>query len=303
MLTYHSLGKLLMTGEYLVLDGALALALPTKVGQSMTVQPISQSVVKWKSTTVDQNTWLDFTLNIEEIRSSDPLDNNLDNYHVLLAMRHIYTLKPLLFKHHGYLIQSHLEFPKDWGLGSSSTLIHNLAQWANVNPYALNAQVFGGSGYDVACANSDGPIYYQRLNDKPIVLPAPFEPEFHESLWFIHLNNKQNSREAISHYASKRPADSNAILEVNEITLSLAHCQNLELFCNLIERHEAIISSIIGRPKISESLFPDFSGSLKSLGGWGGDYVLATGSETVVRDYFEPKGFKTIQAYQQLIKI
>ena len=303
MLTYHSHGKLLITGEYLVLDGAMALAVPTKLGQSLTVRPISQQVIQWKSTTVDQKTWLDLTLNLDQISGTELVDKNLEYYHVLLALRHIYSLKPSLFEQHGYLMQSHLEFPTNWGLGSSSTLINNLAQWANVNPYTLNDEVFGGSGYDIACANSDGPIYYQRLDGESTILSAPFEPEFHESLWFVHMNNKQNSRDSIRHYAKKGPADANAIQEVNEIAQRLTRCQTLELFCELIERHETIISSTIGLPKISETLFPDFSGTLKSLGGWGGDYVLATGSENAVRSYFEPKGFKTVQAHHQLIKI
>ena len=37
---FYSHGKLLLTGEYLVLDGALALAVPCKLGQSLTVRSI-----------------------------------------------------------------------------------------------------------------------------------------------------------------------------------------------------------------------------------------------------------------------
>lgn len=40
MISFKSNGKLLLTGEYLVLDGAVALALPTKMGQIMTVEPL-----------------------------------------------------------------------------------------------------------------------------------------------------------------------------------------------------------------------------------------------------------------------
>jgi len=36
--TYRSNGKLLLTGEYVVLDGALSLALPTTLGQRLTVE-------------------------------------------------------------------------------------------------------------------------------------------------------------------------------------------------------------------------------------------------------------------------
>ena len=36
--TFYSNGKLLITGEYLVLDGAKAFALPTKFGQKLTIE-------------------------------------------------------------------------------------------------------------------------------------------------------------------------------------------------------------------------------------------------------------------------
>ena len=47
--TYQSNGKLLLTGEYVVLDGALSLAVPTKFGQSMHVENIDQPKIIWKS--------------------------------------------------------------------------------------------------------------------------------------------------------------------------------------------------------------------------------------------------------------
>ncbi len=49
MQNFYSRGKLLLTGEYVVLDGALALALPTKFGQSLKVQPIDSQNIFWKS--------------------------------------------------------------------------------------------------------------------------------------------------------------------------------------------------------------------------------------------------------------
>ena len=36
--TFYSNGKLLLTGEYLVIDGAKALAIPTQKGQSLSVK-------------------------------------------------------------------------------------------------------------------------------------------------------------------------------------------------------------------------------------------------------------------------
>ena len=49
MLRFYSHGKLLLTAEYVVLDGAKALALPTKYGQSLTVKTIEPLKLIWKS--------------------------------------------------------------------------------------------------------------------------------------------------------------------------------------------------------------------------------------------------------------
>lgn len=40
---FYSHGKFLLTGEYLVLEGALALALPLKLGQTMTVETFPET--------------------------------------------------------------------------------------------------------------------------------------------------------------------------------------------------------------------------------------------------------------------
>jgi mevalonate kinase len=47
--TFYSNGKLLITGEYLVLDGAKALALPTKFGQNLTVEEGANQEISWTS--------------------------------------------------------------------------------------------------------------------------------------------------------------------------------------------------------------------------------------------------------------
>ena len=118
----------------------------------------------------------------------------------------------------GITIQTSLDFPRDWGLGSSSTLLNNIAQWARVNPYTLLWNSFSGSGYDIACAKHNTPILYQLENTTPNVTEITFQPAFENDIYFVHLNKKQNSREGISTY---RKADFNKqafILEINALT-------------------------------------------------------------------------------------
>ena len=96
-------------------------------------------------------------------------------------------------------VTTNLEFPEDWGLGTSSTLIYNIAKWANVDPFVLNKVSFNGSGYDIACANATLPIYYQLSDNKPIVKAAPFNPPFAKNIYFVYLRFKKDTRQGITH--------------------------------------------------------------------------------------------------------
>ena len=49
MKEYYSNGKLLITGEYFVLDGAISLAVPTTCGQDLIVESIKESQLIWES--------------------------------------------------------------------------------------------------------------------------------------------------------------------------------------------------------------------------------------------------------------
>ena len=63
--TFYSNGKLLLTGEYLVLDGAKALALPTKMGQNLQIATLESPSIVWKSFDSDGSVWFQDELEIE----------------------------------------------------------------------------------------------------------------------------------------------------------------------------------------------------------------------------------------------
>ena len=50
---FHGNGKLLISGEYLVLAGAMALAMPVRFGQQMVLHEINSRMIDWKSSTPD----------------------------------------------------------------------------------------------------------------------------------------------------------------------------------------------------------------------------------------------------------
>ncbi len=199
----------------------------------------------------------------------------------------------------GLLIETHLDFPRNWGLGTSSTLINNIAQWAKVDAYKLLQLSFGGSGYDIAAAQNNFPILYQLENGEPDFRKAHLPWEFTENLFFVHLNEKQDSKDGIARYRAANVSEKQK-QRITDITNKLLLCYNLSDFEKLIESHEQLISEIIGLPTVKLKLFSDYQHSIKSLGAWGGDFVLITGTIEDMQ-YFKVKGFKTIIPFEEMI--
>lgn len=302
--TYFSHGKLLLSGEYAVLDGARALALPTRPGQWLEVSQSGQPGLGWTSLDADGSCWLEASYSPEQLEqapSAGPFPHN-PTERLLRILQTAISLQPGFGAQcRGVQVTTRLDFPRAWGLGSSSTLLANLAAWSGADPYALLDRTLGGSGYDLACAGSDQPVYYSRLpGQPPVVAAAPFNPSFDGSLWFVYLNVKQDSREGIARYREKRPVSQGLLREISELGGQMVAAADLPAFCRAVDRHETLISCLLGLPTVKERLFPDFSGSLKSLGAWGGDFILAA-SGANPSGYFQEKGYPTCLAYRDLI--
>ncbi|WP_420575050.1 GYDIA family GHMP kinase [Kordia sp.] len=297
---FYSNGKLLVTGEYVVLDSAKALAIPTKYGQALSVTPIDTPNLVWKSFDHRDLIWYQraFEMNAFTLHTSY-VDEVSQTLHNLLSEAK--RLNPdFLATKTGFEVQTTLGFPSDWGLGSSSTLIHNIALWANVNPYTLLWNAFKGSGYDIACAKHNTPIIYEVHQQQPKVTEVDFSPSFSDQLYFVHLNKKQNSRNAIANYNERKSTIANEIKVINAITSEMVSSSSLVDFELLLKEHEQIISEIIQETPVKERLFGDYFGQVKSLGAWGGDFALVTGNDDTTT-YFEAKGYHTIIPFEQMI--
>ena len=300
MNTYYSHGKLLLTAEYLVLDGAQALALPTKKGQSLEVHSQHSSNLHWKSVLEDGSVWFETSFKLPLQESFTSQDKIIQRLHDILKAAQ--QLNPEFLKiDQGLNVVSTLEFAQNWGLGSSSTLISNIARWANVNAYTLLKNTFGGSGYDIACATNENAIVYSNNKNTPLVKSVNFNPDFKDQLFFVHLNRKQNSRKSIQHYRSLDPSSlKNKISYFTDLTLQIVNSNSLNHFERLLNKHEDQLSEILQTPTIKSQLFEDYSHTVKSLGGWGGDFVLTTGTPQEM-EYFKDKGYNTIVSYQDMI--
>ncbi|UCE92561.1 MAG: GHMP kinase [Flavobacteriaceae bacterium] len=302
MQNFYSSGKLLLSGEYLVLDGALSLALPTQLGQHMTVKPIeTKNTLQWISKNNDNEIWFQAEIRLPDLEIISFNGEEKVAHTMVRILSHARKMNAdFLTGSKGIEVCNQLEFPRDWGLGSSSTLIHNIASWSKVNPFELLFSSFGGSGYDVACASAESPILYQLAGNKPKIKPVVFEPPFKNNLYFVHLNKKQVSSESIKLYRNKKVTQNN-IDDISSISESLLNALELDEFKSLIQRHENIISEIIETIPVQKRLFKDYGGQIKSLGGWGGDFILAAGNDHTP-DYFKSRGFSTVIPFEKMIK-
>ncbi|MGB3590509.1 MAG: GYDIA family GHMP kinase [Nonlabens sp.] len=294
-------GKFLITGEYAVLDNVPALAVPLKLDQRLIITTTNSGIITWRSFNSDQEVWIDIKTTYEElivkraVNLTDPIAKRLSM--VLLAAA---DLNPNFQFPRSFDAITELDFNQYYGMGTSSTLVSLVAQWVSCDPFKLQFKCFGGSGYDVACARISHPIIYIYNNGQPLIKQRFFDPIFEEELFFVYLNQKQNSRESIAKF------DRTKLTE--EVRKELAAMpdefiragMNRDNFEKLIARHEMIIGDLIGLEPVKNRLFPDYKGAVKSLGGWGGDFVMATGT---VQDqfYFRNKGYATIYNWKDIV--
>ena len=286
-------GKLLLTGEYAVLDGALAIALPTQYGQEMHITPSEREGIFFRSLTQEGTPWYEGQLFVGD---ANPITETLER-----ILSQAQRMQPNFLTDQSVHVETRLDFPREWGLGSSSTLISMIAQWAEVDPYELLWNSFGGSGYDIACARASSAILYQLTEGKAKVYPIYYNPPFAASLFFVYLNKKQNSREGIALYQGLKKNKKPLITQLSQLTEEIYRTLSLDTFSKLLSEHEAVLSSYLRLPTVKDSLFKDFSGTIKSLGAWGGDFVLAIGEESYIKEYFISKGMQTILPFAQMI--
>jgi mevalonate kinase len=273
--SFYSHGKLMITGEYLVMQGALSLAVPVKQGQFI---KISRSSVPGKifwQTTVMNKPWFEGTFTMHDF---SPIQyNNEQSAHFIKALLSAArSLNPnFCIEQSGFDVECNIEFDVRWGFGSSSSLISNVAYWAGLDPLRLHAQVSRGSGYDVACARAEGPIVFQINGSSPEIKEVQFLPAFRDKLFFIYLGEKKDSQSAVEKFLLTQRVYSTESALISTITQKMISCLDEATFGRLMDEHESIMENVLGIPSLRKSHFSDFKGKIKSLGAWGGDFALA----------------------------
>lgn len=299
---FYANGKLMLTGEYLVLDGANTLAFPTKKGQHLTVSPGTGKEIHWRSFEEDGTIWFEDKFSFDEIANPDYVEKADSVRHRLLEILHeAYLKNPDFLDASGFAVETKLTFNRHWGLGTSSTLISTIADWLKIDAFELLWDSFGGSGYDVACGQHNSPLLYHIADQKPVVREVTFKPEFRKHLYFVYLNKKQSSKAAIaSYYKNRVDLSGSVISRINTITDAVLSAPDLKTFAYQLEKHESLMSGLLEMHTVKEALFPDFNGVVKSLGSWGGDFVLAVSKEDPTA-YFHGKGYDTVVPFEEMV--
>jgi len=296
---FHANGKLLITGEYLVLAGARALAMPVRFGQDMVVIPADSGRISWESI-APGGTW--FTAQIElpafHIVTTSSLKVAEGLKKLLIAVR---KLDPkFLTDGRGWKVHVQSDYPLAWGLGSSSTLCSLVASWAGVNPFRLCRMISSGSGYDIACADQKQMIFY-TMQDLPLIVPAIAGPALRNCTWFAYLGNKQDTAMEVATFMAAKNYTPDQVNRVSQISSLVCNASTPDELIRLVNEHEALISGILCKPPISDR-FPGFPGTVKSLGAWGGDFAMfVSGNDPAeVKNILIREGFSTVFRFSEI---
>jgi mevalonate kinase len=295
---FKAQGKFLITGEYAVLNNVSALAMPLKLNQYLEINDRDDQVITWKSYNNDGDLWYQVVTKVPDLYSGSINCSNP----ITLKLSKILNIALQLTSNNylrGFDAVMTLDFDRHSGMGTSSTLISLISQWLGCNPYQLQFKCFGGSGYDIACARASKSLVYNYNNADPIVEEVTFDPAIKEYIFFVYLNRKQDSRDSIAQFNQELLTEDLREELTNMPEGFISASNDVSEFNKVIDRHEEIISSLIGLTPIKKQLFGDYEGSIKSLGGWGGDFVMATGG-IEARDYFKDKGYNEILEWDEV---
>lgn len=304
--TFFAHGKFLLTAEYLVLNGATALAIPLQMGQDIQVSSNperSAGKVYWRATD-QEKIWFEAVYDIKSQKVIHSTDDTKTAYleKLLNAAHH---LNPVILDiGHNYKVETKLGFRPQWGLGSSSTLISNVARWFDIDSYALHFAISNGSGYDIACATAATPIFYTLAQKNlPQIEKVDFYPHFANQIFFVYSGRKQHSEGSVQQHQPNIAVSGDKIIHASRLSMAMAQAATIEEFEDIIKEHNQMMTRVLQMPSAAETLLPGFPGAVKWLGAWGGDFGMVTWRDGIdeLKKYLKNKSFDTVFAFQQMV--
>lgn len=301
MKTYRSNGKLFLIGEYIVMDGAKAFALPTKYGQCLFVKDSSTTgnQINWKALKHDNSVWFEAIFQLDSLDIISTTNEKL-SASLQTILKAAQSLNPDIYStYKSFIIETKLEYPQEWGLGSSSTLIDLISQWNQIDPFRLNQLTFKTSGYDIACAHHKKPLLFS--NQPQIqVEELDLNWDFKDQLFFVYLNQKQDTQAVVGNHYKNKPKDWEMIRELSDLVTEATKVDSLFDLEDILDKYQNRLGQFMQIEKPKDLYFSDYKGVVKSLGAWGGDFVLVTYRDGM-EDYFKAKGYDTIIPFTEMI--
>ncbi|MEZ5083549.1 MAG: GYDIA family GHMP kinase [Bacteroidales bacterium] len=301
---FYSRGKLLISGEYLVLKGATALTVPLNKGQNLVVSNgDNKAIISWESREYG-NPWFSTKIKLPFFDIIESTDQKL----ALNLIRHLKAAVKLQpdFKEKlaGADIITDLEFKRSWGFGSSSSLVSNIAYWAELDPFLLHQKVSDGSGYDVVVARKDEPIFFTLKKRGFEEEKVKLNKSVTDFIYFVYLGKKKDSAKSVAKFLASKKSFRLEKRMVSELSRHMAGAIRLEDFDFYMKEHEQILSSILKQPGLKEHIFSDLKGEAKSLGAWGGDFAMITfnGEKKEIETYLKDKKLEVWFTWNELVK-
>lgn len=254
--------------------------------------------ISWRCFDKDGRCWLSvlFEKSLEIINCTDTAKAVI----IQRLLKFIRQKKPACFK--GNLqFRFDLDFDRMFGFGTSSTLIALLSQWSGVDAYELSAQSFFTSGYDVAAATAKYPFIYSMQNR--LEQTFAFPEGIVGNLLFVYLGDKQSTFSRVKSFNQLGKGQESDVQEMNRIVDAALACKNIEEWEKLMEESEQLLSPLLNMEPVQKALFDDYPFKIKSLGAWGGDFIMATCRDVDgCKRYFTNKNKSIFFTFSELIK-
>jgi mevalonate kinase len=298
---YHSNGNLLLTGEYLISQGAEAIALPLKKGHTLAVTPIHGKKIIWESV-YNQETKTKTILKSDDFEITQTNNENSAKF-IQQVLRKAMNHLPPLSHLPGYHIKAIHDYPEFLEFGCESALIANIANWFNINPYRFIRDISPGLEHGIACARSNKPILYQLTNKYPDYREINLNLPFKENIYIVYTGHNPDSSDK-KKQTQKYPDYHEVFPKIKEINKRIIQSNTYEEFENSIRDHDKLLSEVLNEKRLQERIFQDFPGIIKPLNEWSGEFILVTWKEEKngLQEYFDPYNIQTIFSWDELVK-
>lgn len=293
MQSFYAPGKVLLNGEYTVLVGFEGMALPAKCGQWLDTWVFNTpngkvDTLYYQALDENELPWFQLEVSLDEMLPSSEI--SADDKPVAEVFLKLLNLVADSFFESGKSIRlvTRLEFNRNSGLGSSSTFVALMSQFFGLNPQEVQAQLFGGSGYDVAIAQVQKPLIFwkneQGAHFRPWKLSSSLTQQWNIVFWGEKVNSRTSSAN-VKNTLEQLSQDTAYKMQLEKILSLTRDAQDIPTLETSLEMMQMFLSQLLemDTPYQTLGIKPVSQGLCKWLGAWGGDMLLV--NKKILQEY------------------